>query len=168
MQTLTAPFHGKRTPRLSSWQQEQTAKQAYAKTTFRQPSFYLYKDDPKHRAIVTVYLTLVDNLLQANSINVVLTHHRTERRYNHISLASLRRLSSIAPLPLLTDEQFTAINEALVADEMLNAAKEQADRKPELHTKKGFRLIDRFDAAIQIGTLHELTGIEGKAELEAA
>jgi hypothetical protein len=31
-----------------------------------------------------------------------------------------------------------------------------------------FRLIDRVDAALQIGMLHELTGIEGKAELEAA
>jgi hypothetical protein len=144
MQTLTAPFHGKRTPRLSSWQQEQTAKQAYAKTTFRQPSFYLYKDDPKHRAIVTVYLTLVDNLLQANSINVVLTHHRTERRYNHISLASLRRLSSIAPLPLLTDEQFTAINEALVADEMLAAATMQANR-----------LLNRAVTAVAIGKAAE-------------
>jgi hypothetical protein len=30
-----------------------------------------------------------------------------------------------------------------------------------------FRLIDRVDAAIQIGVLHELTGIEGKEKLEA-
>jgi hypothetical protein len=156
MQTQTAYTRTKRTPRLSSWQQEQTAKQAYAKTTFRQPSFYLYKDDPKHRAIVTVYLTLVDNLLQTNSINVVLTHHRTERRYNHISLASLRRLSSIAPLPLLTDEQFTSVNEALVAADMLDAGKEQAARQPELHTKKGFRLIDRVDAAIAYGQVSEM------------
>jgi hypothetical protein len=30
-----------------------------------------------------------------------------------------------------------------------------------------FRLIDRVDAALEIGVLHELTGISGKEELKA-
>jgi hypothetical protein len=149
-------------PRISTWKQVQAAKEAYSKTTFRQPSFWLHKDDPKHRAIVTVYFTLTDNQIHSDAINVVLTHHRTERRYSHITLASLHRLSRIAPLPLLSDAQFEALDNAAVA-----AGQEQADRKPELKTRKGYQLIDRVDAAIEIGVLHELTGIEGKEKLQA-
>jgi hypothetical protein len=146
-------------PRISTWKQVQAAKEAYSKTTFRQPSFWLHKDDPKHRAIVTVYFEATDNKININKINVVLTHHRTERRYSHITLASLHRLSRIAPLPLLSDAQFEALDNAAVAAEMLAAAHAQQD---------AFRLVDRVEDALKIGTLHELTGIEGKAELEAA
>jgi hypothetical protein len=145
-------------PRISAWQQAQAAKEAYSKTTFKQPSFWLYKDDPKHRATVTVYFTLTDNQIHSDAINVVLTHHRTERRYSHITLASLHRLSRIAPLPLLSDAQFEALDNAAVADEMLAVAHAQQET---------FRLIDRVDAALEIGVLHELTGISGKEELKA-
>jgi hypothetical protein len=137
-------------PRISAWQQAQAAKEAYSKTTFKQPSFWLYKDDPKHRATVTVYFTLTDNQIHSDAINVVLTHHRTERRYSHITLASLHRLSRIAPLPLLSDAQFEALDNAAVADEMLAVAHAQQET---------FRLIDRVDAALEIGVLHELTGL---------
>jgi hypothetical protein len=136
-------------PRISAWQQAQAAKEAYSKTTFKQPSFWLYKDDPKHRAIVTVYFEATDNKININKINVVLTHHRTERRYSHITLASLHRLSRIAPLPLLSDAQFEALDNAAVAAEMLAAAHAQQET---------FRLIDRVDAALEIGMLHQLTG----------
>jgi hypothetical protein len=153
-QATVAPFHGKRTPRLSSWQQEQTAKQQYSKTTFRQPHFdWRSKDTAKYRAGVTVYLTLTDNQINTQAINVVVSrgyYRGGERRYNHISLASLRRLSSIAPLPLLTDEQFTAINEALVADEMLAAGKAQAFRLPDhdrinAHADADIAVIETFE-----------------------
>jgi hypothetical protein len=145
-------------PRISTWKQVQAAKEAYSKTTFRQPSFWLHKDDPKHRAIVTVYFTLTDNQIHSDAINVVLTHHRTERRYSHITLASLHRLSRIAPLPLLSDAQFEALDNAAVADEMLASGHAQQET---------FRLIDRVDVAMQVGVLHELTGISGKEELKA-
>jgi hypothetical protein len=147
MQTQTqVAFHGKRTPRLSSWQQEQTAKQEYSKLSYRSPNFLWSKTDPKHRATVSVYMTLVDNRITKTNAVISRSFYRGgERRYSNVSLASLRRLSSIAPLPLLTDEQFTAINEALVADEMLAAGKAQA-----------FRLIDRVDAAIAYGQVAEM------------
>jgi hypothetical protein len=147
-------------PRISTWKQVQAAKEAYSKTTFRQPSFWLHKDDPKHRAIVTVYFTLTDNQIHSDAINVVLTHHRTERRYSHITLASLHRLSRIAPLPLLSDAQFEALDNAAVAAAMLKAGQEQADRKPELKTRKGYQLIDRVDAAIAYGQVEEMVNEE--------
>jgi hypothetical protein len=46
-----------------------------------------------------------------------------------------------------------------LAAEMLASAHAQQDT---------FRLIDRVDDALKIGALHELTGISGKAEMEAA
>jgi hypothetical protein len=138
-------------PRISAWQQAQAAKEAYSKTTFKQPSFWLYKDDPKHRATVTVYFTLTDNQIHSDAINVVLTHHRTERRYSHITLASLHRLSRIAPLPLLSDAQFEALDNAAVAAEMLAAAHAQQET---------FRLIDRVDAAIAYGQVEEMVNEE--------
>jgi hypothetical protein len=145
-------------PRISTWKQVQAAKEAYSKTTFRQPSFWLHKDDPKHRAIVTVYLTLVNDIPDTDKINAVITHHRTERHYNHITFSSLRRLSALSTTPLLSADTFAKIEAALVAAEMLAAGQEQADRKPELKTRSGYRLIDRVDAALEIGVLHELTG----------
>jgi hypothetical protein len=138
-------------PRISTWKQVQAAKEAYSKTTFKQPSFWLHKDDPKHRAIVTVYFTLTDNQIHSDAINVVLTHHRTERRYSHITLASLHRLSRIAPLPLLSDAQFEALDNAAVAAEMLAAAHAQQET---------FRLIDRVDAAIAYGQVEEMVNEE--------
>jgi hypothetical protein len=150
-------------PRISTWKQVQAAKEAYSKTTFRQPHFdWRSKDTAKYRAGVTVYLEFTNDQINSKKINVVVTrgfYRGGERRYMHITLASLRRLSRIAPLPLLSNAQFEALDNAAVADEMLQAAHAQQDT---------FRLIDRVDAAIQIGKLHELTGIEGKEKLEAA
>jgi hypothetical protein len=145
-------------PRISTWKQVQAAKEAYSKTTFRQPSFWLHKDDPKHRATVTVYFTLTDNQIHSDAINVVLTHHRTERRYSHITLASLHRLSRIAPLPLLSDAQFEALDNAAVAAEMLKRAAAESNRKPGRDSE--FRLIDRVDAAIAYGQVEEMVNEE--------
>jgi hypothetical protein len=144
-------------PRISTWKQVQAAKEAYSKTTFRQPSFWLHKDDPKHRAIVTVYFEATDNKININKINVVLTHHRTERRYSHITLASLHRLSRIAPLPLLSDAQFEALDNAAVAADMLAAGQAQQET---------FRLIDRVDAAIAYGQVEEM--VNERHEMEGA
>lgn len=148
--------HGKAKPHLTRWQAEQQAQQEISKYQFRAPSFWLYRDDPAHRANVTVYLTLKNNIVE--TANVVLTHHRTERRYNHITIASLKRLSSIAPLPLLTADQFAAMDEAMVAAEMLTAARAQADRKP--GQDADFRLLDRVDAAIAYGQVAEMVNDE--------
>jgi hypothetical protein len=152
-------------PRISTWKQVQAAKEAYSKTTFRQPSFWLHKDDPKHRAIVTVYLTLVNDIPDTDKINAVITHHRTERHYNHISFSSLRRLSALSTTPLLSADTFAKIESALVADEMLAAGQEQADRKPELKTRKGYSpipnhaMIDAL-AAADIAQLKETEAVK--------
>jgi hypothetical protein len=165
MQTTLAR-HGKQPTRLTRWQIEQVTAAQTPRITFRSPSFYLYKDDPKHRAIVTVYLTLVNDIPDTDKINAVITHHRTERHYNHISFSSLRRLSALSTTPLLSADTFAKIEAALVADEMLAAGQEQADRKPELKTRSGYRLIDRVDAAIAYGQVEEMVNERHETEAQ--
>jgi hypothetical protein len=114
---------------------------------------------------VTVYLTLVNDIPDTDKINAVITHHRTERHYNHISFSSLRRLSALSTTPLLSADTFAKIESALVADEMLAAGQEQADRKPELKTRKGYSpipnhaMIDAL-AAADIAQLKETEAVK--------
>jgi hypothetical protein len=129
--TLGTVRHGNHKPRLTAWQIEQVVKPQSPKITYRAPHFdWRSKEISKYRAGVTVYLTLKDNIPTTWNVIVARGFYRGgERCYKHVSLASLKRLSRIGPMPLLSDETFRAIELSLVADEMLEAAKELAGVK---------------------------------------
>lgn len=139
-------IHGRKN--LRRWQVEQAAQREISRTSYRSPNFVWRKDAPRNRAQVTVYLTLTDNRITTNNVVISRNFYRGgERRYSNVSLASLRRLSALAPLPLLTDAQFEAAGLVLVAQEMLAAGKAQQSK-----------LADRIDAALAVGQAAELMG----------
>ena len=154
----TVQIHGRKTTHLSRWQAEQRAQQEISRTQYRAPNFLWRNDSPRNRAGVTVYLTLKDDIIEIEKTHVVISrnyYRGGERRYNNVTLASLRRLSALPSVPLVTAERFAATEAAQVAKEMLDAAQAQQEK---------FRLLDRVDAAIAYGQVQEMVNEQHESQ----
>ena len=156
MNAASVQIHGRKTTHLSRWQFEQIALKELSRTQYRAPNFLWRNDSPRQRAAVTVYLTIKDNIIETTNVVISRNYYRGgERRYNNVTLASLRRLSALPSMPLVTEERFAATGAARIAQEMLDAGKAQQEQ---------FRLLDRVDAAIAYGQVQEMVNSQHEVE----
>jgi hypothetical protein len=151
--------HGKRTPRLTQTQiahfQHQTPR-----IRLRHPSYVWSPNGGSKRASIQFQLTFLNDTLTEAQVIIQRNFYRGgQRTYKNLTLATLRRFNSIFITPLLSDEQFAALERERIAQDMLAAGHAQ--------NPQAFRLLDRVNDAIIYGQAAELLNDDTPAPVAA-